>query len=191
MNKYLSFLLAVLMTLSLAAPSRAESLGRLHQNELAVSYGQISFPQTIYVLGEVLGVALSMGNFMPQDTRMLGQFGLEYTHWVGRWVGLGLLATGEHMTSTVNDGQSADYTMTVFSALPTVKLSWFNYEHVGMYSKIGAGVSDFVGGDPGHQFIFAFQLSPVCVDFGGAHFRGFVEIGYGAQGPCGGIKYVF
>ena len=125
MNKYLSFLLAVLMTLSLAAPSRAESLGRLHQNEVAVSYGQISFPQSIYVLGEVLGVALSMGNFKPQDTRMLGQFGLEYTHWVGRWVGLGLLATGEHMTSTVNDGQSADYTMTVFSALPTVKLSWF------------------------------------------------------------------
>lgn len=191
MNKYLSFLLAVLLTLSLAAPSRAESLGRLHQNEVAVSYGQFSFPQTIYVIGAALGATFSLGNFKPQDTRMLGQFGLEYTHWVGRWVGLGLLATGDHMTATVNEGQSSDYTLTVFSAVPTVKLSWFNYEHVGMYSKIGIGVSDYVGGDPVHQFTLAFQLSPVCVDFGGAHFRGFVELGYGVQGPCGGIKYVF
>ena len=193
MKKILSYVLAAAMVLALAAPVKAQSIGRLHQNEFALSYGQISFPQTIYVLGEVLGVAFSLGQFAPEDTKFYGQFGVEYTHWVGRSVGLGLMAACDYMTSTVNGGESPDYNLFVVSALPVFKASWFNYPHVGMYSKIGAGVSDFIGLDSEHQhqFVFAFQLSPVCVDFGGEHFRGFVEIGYGAQGPCGGVKYVF
>ena len=193
MKRLLTLVLAAGLVLALAAPVKAESLGRLHQNEIALSYGQLSFPQTVYVLGEVFGAVFSLGHFAPQDTRFIGQFGLEYTHWVGRWVGLGAIATTEYMTSTVNNGESSDYSMFVVSAVPTVKLSWFNYEHVGMYSKLGVGVSDYIGLDSEHpnQFIFAFQLSPVCVDFGGSSFRGFVELGYGVQGPCLGVKYIF
>ena len=193
MKKHLTLLLTVGMLIAFAVPVKAQSIGRLHQNEFALSYGQISFPQSIYVLGEVFGAVFSLGNFAPEDTKFYGQFGAEYTHWVGRVIGLGLMATCDYMTSTVNGGESPDYSMFVVSALPTFKASWFNYPHVGMYSKIGVGVSDFIGLDSEnpHQITFAFQLSPICVDFGGEHFRGFVEIGYGAQGPCVGAKYIF
>lgn len=193
MKPFLTIVLAAVLSMAVAVPAEAQSLGRLHQNEIALSYGQVSFPQTVYVLGEVFGAVFSLGHFAPKDTKFFGQFGLEYTNWVGNWVGLGAIATADYMTSTVNDGQSADYKMFVVSAVPTVKLSWFNYEHVGMYSKIGAGVSDFIGLDSEqqNQFVFAFQLSPVCVDFGGSSFRGFVELGYGVQGPCAGIKCIF
>lgn len=191
MRRLLLVIAISFMAVAMPVQAQAESLGRLHQNELSLSYGQFSFPQTVYVLGEVLGAAFSLGHFAPQDTRFIGQIGLEYTHWAGRWVGLGVMATTDYMTSVVNGGESPDYTMFVVSALPVLKLSWFNYEHFGMYSKLGAGVSDFLDNQQGHQFIFAFQLSPVCCDFGEAQFRGFVELGYGVQGPCVGIRYIF
>lgn len=190
MKKVLALLLTVVLALSFVAPARAESLGRLHQNEFALSYGQISFPQTLYVFGEILGIVFTLGQYQPEDTRFVGQIGAEYAHWVGRSIGLGMIVTGDYMTP--KGGPSADgYTLFTLSAVPTFKASWFNYEHVGMYSKLGAGVSDYISNNTEHQFIFAFQLSPICVDFGGKHFRGFLELGYGVQGPCGGIKYVF
>ena len=99
MKKILSYVLAAAMALALAAPVKAQSIGRLHQNEFALSYGQISFPQTIYVLGEVLGVAFSLGQFAPEDTKFYGQFGVKYTHWVGRSVGLGPAAGSRARTA--------------------------------------------------------------------------------------------
>lgn len=188
MKKILALIITTILLFCSATPAKSQTVGRLYNNDFSMSYGQISFPQTIYVLGEVFGIILTAGHFNPQNTIFVGQFGFDYTKWVGNNVGVGAMIVNDYMTSTVGEDGQSDYKMFVISMLPTFKASWFNYEHVGMYSKVGAGVSLFLGGDE-PQVSPTFQISPVCVDFGWYNVRAFVELGYGAQGVCGGLKF--
>ena len=189
MKRLLTLLITTILLFTAAAPLNGRTIGRLYQSDFALSYGQVSFPQTVYVMGEVLGVAFSLGHFAPQNTVFVGQIGLEYTNWVGNNIGVGAFVSADYMTSVVNGGEQANYTMFVVSLMPTLKASWFNYENVGMYSKIGVGISDFINESREQQIVPAFQVSPICVDFGWYNFRAFIEIGYGAQGICGGLKF--
>lgn len=91
-------------------------------------------------------------------------------------------------------------TPTVFAGkyitlMPTVKFYWFNREHFAMYTRLAVGGTyrmESTNGVSDNSFMVNGQLSPVCIEFGGEHFRGFLESGIGANGSgFGGIKYSF
>jgi hypothetical protein len=79
--------------------------------------------------------------------------------------------------------------------MPTVKFYWFNREHFAMYTRLAVGGTyrmESTNGVSDNSFMVNGQLSPVCIEFGGEHFRGFLESGIGANGSgFGGIKYSF
>lgn len=79
--------------------------------------------------------------------------------------------------------------------MPTAKFYWFNREHFGMYTRLAIGGTyrmESTNGVSDNSFMVNGQISPVCIEFGGEHFRGFLEEGLGANGSAfGGIKYSF
>lgn len=189
MKKIAVFLLSLLMVSSL--------YGRDRQNEFGVSYSQFTVPQFVYVFGGVLGIAFSMGSFTLENMVLPGALSLEYTHYVNDTFGFGGTVTGEFMSADKYTGKDESkkydgkFQMGFVSVMPHAKAYWFNNPHFGMYSKLGAGAGLALGGsEPG--VIFAGQLSPVCMDFGGDATRGYLELGFGMQGIVSlGIKKMF
>ena len=97
--------------------------------------------------------------------------------------------TDEDGNKIYTEGETNHHDMV--SIMPSLKLLWFNRPHFSMYSKLAAGLLLHFGGEkPGANV--AFQLSPVCADFGGRLCRGFVDLGFGCQGlASAGVRFCF
>ena len=190
MKKIAVFLLSLLMVSSL--------YGRDRQNEFGVSYSQFTVPQFVYVFGGVLGIAFSMGSFTLENMVLPGALSLEYTHYVNDTFGFGGTVTGEFMTADKYTGKdenrqySGKFNMAFCSVMPHAKAYWFNNPHFGMYSKLAAGIGGTIQNEGDPSVTFAFQVSPVSMDFGGDALRGYLELGFGMQGIVTlGIKKIF
>ena len=180
MKRFLAVSLSILVLCS--------AYGRDKDNEIALSYSQFTTPQFVYLLGGMFGMVFSMGNVTLENMAMPGALSLEYTRFVNKTFGFGGSITADYMTADKYIGKDADKTydgkfrMFFLSVMPHAKAYWFDNPHFGMYSKVGAGCA-LVPDEAGSTSLsFAAQLSPVCMDFGGDSFRGFLELGVGMQG---------
>ena len=90
------------------------------------------------------------------------------------------------------------------SIIPTAKFDWLRMKHIGLYSKLGAGISTMhesqkddkqVEGSTDYKntdVIFNFHVSLLGFEAGSENFRGFVEAGMGEQGiVLAGMRYKF
>ena len=167
------------------------------KNEISVEYGQFTIPQGAYLIGGVFGVMFSLGHFSFENTVMTGALAIEYNRNVNDWFGYGGIASVDYITSdtyTINsDGEKVmgdKFNLGAATLMPSTHFFWFRNPHFGMYSKLGAGLGVSFGSDVG--FFPAFQLSPVCMEFGGDNVKGLFEIGFGVQGIAAiGIKKCF
>ena len=185
---------AVLLAALLSGPLSAQN----RRNELGLAYSQFTVPQAVYVFAGVLGIAFSLGNFSLENMALPGALSLEYTHYINDTFGFGGSVTGDFMTADKYSGKdenrqySGKFNMAYCSVMPHAKAYWFNNPHFGMYSKLAAGVGGTIQNDGDPSVTFAFQLSPVSMDFGGDAFRGYLELGFGMQGIVTlGIKKIF
>ena len=185
-----------------AVVSSAYAKNDKDRNEVSITYGQFTIPQFAYVMGGVLGAAFTVGHFTFENPKMIGAMGVECVHYVNNWLGFGMAAMCDYMTATAmnvaSDGTktpNGKFQLGVVSAMPVVKFAWLNRPHVGLYSKLAAGAGYTFTGDNADikdNFMFAFQATPLGVDFGGERFRGFVEAGLGMQGVVsGGVRWLF
>ena len=73
------------------------------------------------------------------------------------------------------------------------RVYWFHKKHASMYSKVEAGLMIGFKTVPLNIGVLPdINLSPVCIEFGGTHLRGFVELACGTSYICsGGVKYAF
>ena len=189
MRKTLLVLAALLITINIDAET--------HKNELIIQYGQFTVPQGIYLFGSVMGMAFSLGHLTMDNTIMTGTLSVEYNRNVNNWFGYGGLTSFEYMTSdtyiTDSDGnrtKNGVINLGVFTLMPTAHLFWFRHPRFGMYSKLGAGVGLALNSDT--SVLPSFQLSPVCMEFGGEKYKGVFELGFGTQGIAVlGIKRFF
>ncbi len=200
-------ILTLLISTSSFAASRAPedrasiNLLRTGTNEISLSYGQGSIGQGIYLFADVFAVIFSLGHASAKDPVFTGEVSTEYYHYLNNVVAVGGILTGEYMGGNMVDQNKPEddpnyvngkFEMGFVSLMPAAKFSWFNHNHVGMYSKVGVGCSLVLGGSESIQPMVAFQLSPVCCDFGNDSWRGFAELGVGTQGILNlGIKYQF
>ena len=172
------------------------------KNEFSITYGQITVPQAAYVLGGVFGSMFSLGHFSFENAHFIGGAGVEYVHYVNDWLGFGGAVLCDYMTATAMNVDSegkktpnGKFNLGIVSAMPLVKFAWLNREHVGLYSKLAAGAGfTFTNQseDTKDNFAFAFQVTPIGMDFGGESFRGFAELGLGMQGLVNvGIRWLF
>lgn len=191
----------VTLLLCLSVPFSALAKNDRDRNEFSITYGQFTVPQFAYVMGGVFGAAFSLGHFSFDNAHLIGGAGVEYVHYVNDWLGFGGALVCDYMTadamSVDSDGNktpNGKFNLGYASAMPVVKFAWFNRPRVGLYSKLAAGIGySFANDDSVKDNIgFAFQATPIGVDFGGESFRGFVEAGVGMQGLVNlGVRWLF
>lgn len=196
MKKFFTVLLSVLLMTGMTSYGQTR-LGKQGHSEISIEYGQVSVPQIAYgmtyIIADIFVVLFSGGNQQLGQMHFTGATSMEYDYWITDHWSLGGSFTNDYMygSKETDDGNLSDFKLGAQSLQVIGKYSWFNNLHCGMYSKAGLGVSAFIS-DSETSWAPAFQISPVCCDFGGENFRGFVELGLGMQGMfCGGIKYTF
>lgn len=193
-------LIALILCLLFVSPVFAKN--DQDRNEFSITYGQITVPQAAYVLGGVFGAMFSLGHFSFEDAHFIGGVGVEYVHYVNDWLGFGGAVLCDYMTaksmnvdSDGNKTPNGTFKLGLASAMPVVKFAWLNREHVGLYSKLAAGVGvTFTNqsSEAKDNLSFAFQATPIGIDFGGESFRGFAELGLGMQGLVNvGVRWLF
>ncbi len=91
----------------------------------------------------------------------------------------------------------------IFNIMPEATIYWFKKRHVAMYSQLAAGIRLNVEKEINEspyasetntlaEHHFTCHVSAVGVEFGGRSWRGFAQIGYGAQGITQlGVKHNF
>ena len=176
------------------------------RHEISVSYGYVTIPQAVDLIGTVGGEVLG-GLFVgiadvfapgvqeyPKiiDNGGTGGISLQYLYSLNRTIKLGGTVCYE---STWGEWSNrSDYIVHYPAIMATSKFIWFNHEHFGMYSKLSLGLMLILDGKNEDKPIpmLAAQASSVCMEFGGKALRGFLETGWGNQGLLNfGVKFSF
>jgi hypothetical protein len=176
------------------------------RHEISVSYGYVTIPQAVDLIGTVAGEVLG-GLFVgiadvfapgvqeyPKiiDNGGTGGISLQYLYSLNRTIKLGGTVCYESTWGEWSNG--SDYIVHYPAIMATSKFIWFNHEHFGMYSKLSLGMMLILDGKNEDKPIpmLAAQASSVCMEFGGKALRGFLETGWGNQGLFNfGVKYSF
>jgi hypothetical protein len=176
------------------------------RHEISVSYGYVTIPQAVDLIGTVGGEVLGgllvgiADVFAPGvqeypkiiDNGGTGGISLQYLYSLNRTIKLGGTACYESTWGEWSNG--SDYIVHYPAIMATSKFIWFNHEHFGMYSKLSLGMMLILDGKNEDKPIpmLAAQASSVCMEFGGKALRGFLETGWGNQGLFNfGVKYSF
>ena len=179
-----------------------------YPNEIALNYGVGSAQSFVNVLSSVfVAIPSSIAGMKLDGIWSTGAIGVSYQRSLGKVVSVGgtfnYIRTACSFQDKNDPSITAKNAMDWFTLMATARFYWFKKRVVAMYSKIGVGAavtgSSYVKhkgtevekGDYTFQWVKipAFQLSGVCVEFGG-RFRGFVELGIGMEGILNaGIKY--
>ena len=169
------------------------------RNEIALSYGQLSVGEFVYVLGGVFTGVFSLGHVTMENPRFTGVVSLEYYHSLSKVFSVGGIIAAEsiwgNMISTSKEPDDPDringrYDMMFLSVMPAVRARWFGKPRFSMYSKVAVGLCACFNGET--SFLPGVQLSPICLEFGNPSIRGFLEIGAGMQGVVNlGIRHRF
>ena len=176
------------------------------RHEIYVSYGYLTLPQAVDLIGAVwgevlgglyVGIADAMTPGSAEypkriDNGGTGGFSLQYLYSLNRTIKLGGTVCYESTWGEWSNG--GGYIVHYPAILATSKFMWFNHEHFGMYSKLSLGLMLLLDGKNGDKPIpmFAGQASAVCMEFGGKTLRGFLETGLGNQGLFNfGMKFSF
>lgn len=165
------------------------------KHEIAVSFGGMSNSNWIDAF-ENIGGALAGARF--DGEKFVGPFSAEYFYHLDKKVSLGgIFCYGQlkedvYMNGRKNpkDGKS---TNGYFTVMPAVKFDWYTNKYIGLYTKVGAGVtfrSEEIKFDDNSRYKdisesevhFNWQLSLIGLEAGGRNLRGFVELGVGEQG---------
>ena len=176
------------------------------RHEVSVSYGNITLPQAVDLIGAGGGTVLG-GLFVgivdaitpgdlesPKriDNGASGGFSLQYLYSLNRTIKLGGTVCYESTWGEWNNGN--EYIVHYPAIMATSKFVWFNHDHFGMYSKLSLGLMMVLDGKNEDKPILmpAGQVSYVCMEFGGKALRGFLETGWGNQGLFDfGVKFSF
>ena len=178
----------------------------ISREEISVSYGYITLPQAVDLIGAGGGTLLggllagivdiiAPGNQdSPKriDNGGTGGFSFQYLYSLNRTIKLGGTFCYESTWGEWNNG--SDYLVHYPAIMATSKFVWFNHKHFGMYSKLSLGLMLVLDGKKEEKPIpmLAAQASSVCMEFGGKALRGFLETGWGNQGLLNfGVKYSF
>lgn len=207
MKKICSLILALALSAAFSVRTSAEDtqlqgvpartgMNDTPKNEISLSYGTLTLLQFESGLSGILGTGFSGGLLILESISGYGAINLSYLRSVNGWLALGTDFSAEFLSMTFKakeTGNKRESKTAAFTPMATAKANWLRREHFGMYSRLSAGAM-FMHEKVDNKVLtsFAFQASPVGMEFGGFSFRGFVELGFGSQGCIlGGVKYRF
>lgn len=180
--------------------------------ELSVSYGLANETDVMQAASNTFGMMATsiFGNGKLEHPTYLGTFNVDFGYHITPRLVVGLNASYSHISAYSQSCKTyekdakwkvdgGDHKYDFFTVMPSIKYAWINKPHFTLYSRLGAGVIlahevERMPTDQQHNCndksvrnsaIFAFQISPVGVEWGGQKVRGFAEAGFG---QCGAIQ---
>ena len=170
------------------------------KHEVAISYGALSNSQILDVFEEAI-TAPSQGGTTLKDDKFFGPISAEYFYHLQPWIGIGgILVYGQKKGDLYSDSDNkkiGEDKNTYLTVMPAAKFDWFRRANVGLYSKLGVGVtlrhdvSEDIDYDESNMHV-NWQLTAIGVEVGSKQIRAFAELGTGEQGIfLGGIRCKF
>lgn len=170
------------------------------KHEVAISYGALSNSQIIDIFEEAI-TAPFQGNTTLKDDKFFGPISAEYFYHLEPWIGIGgILVYGQKKGDLYSDSDNkkiGEDKNTYLTVMPAAKFDWFRRANVGLYSKVGVGVTlrheviEEINYDESKMHV-NWQLTAIGVEVGSKQIRAFAELGAGEQGIfLGGIRCKF
>ena len=170
------------------------------KHEVAISYGALSNSQILDVFEEAI-TAPFQGNTTLKDDKFFGPISAEYFYHLQPWIGIGgILVYGQKKGDLYSDSDNkkiGEDKNTYLTVMPAAKFDWFRRANVGLYSKVGVGVTlrheviEEINYDESKMHV-NWQLTAIGVEVGSKQIRAFAELGAGEQGiVLGGIRCKF
>ena len=170
------------------------------KHEVAISYGALSNSQILDIFEEAI-TAPFQGNTTLKDDKFFGPISAEYFYHLEPWIGIGgILVYGQKKGDLYSDSDNkkiGEDKNTYLTVMPAAKFDWFRRANVGLYSKVGVGVTlrhdvtDDIDYDESNMHV-NWQLTAIGVEVGSKQIRAFAELGAGEQGiVLGGIRCKF
>lgn len=170
------------------------------KHEVAISYGALSNSQILDVFEEAI-TAPFQGNTTLKDDKFFGPISAEYFYHLKPWIGIGgIFVYGQkkgYLYSDSDNKKIGEDKNTYLTVMPAAKFDWFRRANVGLYSKLGVGVtlrhdvSEDIDYDESNMHV-NWQLTAIGVEVGSKQIRAFAELGTGEQGIfLGGIRCKF
>lgn len=170
------------------------------KHEVAISYGALSNSQILDVFEEAI-MAPFQGGTTLKDDKFFGPISAEYFYHLKPWIGIGgILVYGQKKGDLYSDSDNkkiGEDKNTYLTVMPAAKFDWFRRANVGLYSKVGVGVtlrhdvSEDIDYDESNMHV-NWQLTAIGVEVGSKQIRAFAELGTGEQGIfLGGIRCKF
>ncbi len=175
MKRLLTIISSFILVLGVSAQERSDD--RLYRHEVAIGTGYTSFASIVYShWWGTWGEGLEARHPFPAPVSVHYFYRLN-----GKWA-LGATAHYEQY------GRREFY----YGLMPQAKWSWLNREKVSLYSRVGVGLMYAYYINYDNRFVVDFQLSPVGIEVGKKHWRGYLEAGVGMQDFVqGGVLYRF
>ena len=170
------------------------------KHEVAISYGGASNSQILDVFEEAI-TAPFHGSTTLKDDKFFGPISAEYFYHLEPWIGIGgILVYGQKKGDLYSDADNkkvGENKNTYLTVMPAAKFDWFRRANVGLYSKVGVGVTlrhdvtEDIDYDESNMHV-NWQLTAIGVEVGSKQIRAFAELGTGEQGiVLGGIRCKF
>lgn len=171
------------------------------KHEIALSYG-VGPVTTWAKIGRAIGDALfSKLKVDYENTSWFGPISAEYFYHVDAPIGIGGIVSfsRDNDDLLVDKQKQGDRKTNFITFMPAMKWEYLRRKHFAMYLKAAAGVTLEVVNEKykdekgtNTSAMFNGQLSPLGIEAGGEHVRGFLEVGFGEQGiALAGIRCKF
>lgn len=196
--KKILFLLATAMLTVTGVNAQSET-----KHEIAVSYGWLSNSDWLNIFENVVDAAFGE---TYEDNLFFGPVNLEYFYHFEPWFGVGAMAAYGQLSQDIIKNSSKENIGTLdnryITFMPAVKFDWLRRDIVGLYSKLGAGVTwrsekrNYTNGTTADatdksDLHVNWHVSVIGVEIG-KQLRGYAEYGLGEQGMLQmGIRYRF
>ena len=165
------------------------------KHEIGVSYGA-----GISLIGDGIGNGIGRGIFDSMtgrtwdNSKEIGTIGLEYFYHLNnpRLAVGGVVTYSQYGEDVMYEKKKeGERTRRYISVMPAIKYYWVNKQHFGLYSKAAVGVMITSAKSENYKdntsnsdtdLNFMGQASPLGLEAGSQHIRGFFEAGIGEQG---------
>lgn len=170
----LAILLPILSCIILAVPAEAENsiVRDSLRNEIRIGWGDQLFEHLIWQSPQYIisNMPESYVEHYNERYRYTQHWFAEYQWRVNKWFGVGAMAdiSGCLWDEVTRNGTGKEIdriknkSFWNLAIMPTFRFTWFNREHISLYSSIGAGIG--VNGGTETDYLGRYTLCAVAVD---------------------------
>ncbi len=176
--KRIFFLAVALFVAAISANAQDDETS---EDEISLSWGYGTYPHLIEGMNSIV---FKVYDLDVKATVSYGSFGVQYIHKFNNLVGVGALASLEHIAKK-EEVSLKQYTENFVTVMPTFKATWYRSDDFNLYSRVAAGVAFEmcdIDGKNKSEVQFGFQLTPIALEVGKGKIHGFAELGFGYQG---------